>query len=127
MPVDQLAHPAKPAASYGFFTDTRPISDLGDKTVPLSCLYHESTFLHDLLDRAVATRHSTAKEAALMAKAWKAQTLVLGHYSGRYGDLQPLQEEARAIFPNTHLALEGMVLKVSAEGTRMQEFKPAEA
>jgi ribonuclease Z len=70
-------------------------------------LYHEATFLNELKERAKQTMHSTAKEAATIAEKAKVKRLIIGHYSQRYFDLTPLQDEAQAVFPNTLLAHEG--------------------
>jgi ribonuclease Z len=56
--------------------------------------------------------HSTAAQAAQVAKDAHAKKLMLGHYSARYKDESPLLAEAQAIFPNTVLADEGLVLEV---------------
>ena len=64
-------------------------------------------FLDELKERAKQTMHSTAKEAATIAKKAKVKRLIIGHYSQRYFDLTPLQDEAQSVFPNTLLAHEG--------------------
>ena len=70
-------------------------------------LYHEATFLNDLLPRAKETFHTTALQAGLIAQKAGVNKLMLGHFSARYKDLQPLVEEARLNFLNTVLASEG--------------------
>jgi len=80
-------------------------------------LYHESTFLHEELEKANMTHHSTALQAATIAHKAKVKKLVIGHYSARYKDLQPLLEEARTVFENTHLAIEGE--KIHIERTEL--------
>ncbi|MNK04133.1 Ribonuclease BN [compost metagenome] len=70
-------------------------------------LYHEATFLHEMLDRANQTHHTTALQAAQIAKDTGAAKLLIGHFSSRYKTLQPLLEEARSVFENTELAIEG--------------------
>jgi ribonuclease Z len=70
-------------------------------------LYHEATFLHELLSRAKETFHTTALQAGLMAQKAAVGQLMLGHFSARYKDLQPLVEEAQQHFKNTVLAFEG--------------------
>jgi len=70
-------------------------------------LYHESTFLHELKERAEATFHTTALDAARMAKMAGVKKLILGHFSARYRDLTPLLNEAQTLFENSHLAIEG--------------------
>ncbi len=70
-------------------------------------LYHEATFLHDLLPRAKETFHTTALQAGLIAQKAQVGKLMLGHFSARYKDLHPILEEAQQNFQNTVLALEG--------------------
>lgn len=70
-------------------------------------LYHEATFLHDLLPRAKETFHTTALQAGLIAQKAQVGKLMLGHFSARYKDLQPLLEEAQSNFINTVIASEG--------------------
>lgn len=68
-------------------------------------LYHEATFLEEHLDRASTTFHSTAMEAARIAVKAEVGKLLLGHFSVRYKDILPLQEEARTIFKTAMLPL----------------------
>ncbi len=70
-------------------------------------LYHEATFLHNMLERAIETNHTTALQAAEVALQTKAQKLLIGHFSARYKTLNELLEEARSVFPETELAIEG--------------------
>jgi len=73
----------------------------------VSTLYHEATFLHDMASRAKETFHTTALEAAEIALKAEVKQLLIGHFSARYKDLDPLLHEAKTLFPNTKLALEG--------------------
>lgn len=75
-------------------------------------LYHESTYASDYADRARMYFHSTAKEAAEVAKAAHVGKLLLGHYSARYNDESKILKEARAVFPNSFLTKEGMTVFV---------------
>ncbi|MNL18924.1 Ribonuclease BN [compost metagenome] len=70
-------------------------------------LYHEATFLQEMIERANQTHHTTALQAAQIAKVTGAVKLLIGHFSSRYKTLQPLLEEARTVFENTELAIEG--------------------
>lgn len=70
-------------------------------------LYHEATFLQEMLERANQTHHTTALQAAQIAKETGAVKLLIGHFSSRYKSLQPLLEEARSVFEHTELAIEG--------------------
>ncbi len=98
--------------SYAFCSDTIFMEQLADEVKGVDLLYHESTFMHDLLDRAKATFHSTSIEAATIAKMAGAGKLVIGHFSARYKDLYPMLEEARSVFPLTELAIEGKIFSV---------------
>ncbi|MES2872779.1 MAG: ribonuclease Z [Bacteroidota bacterium] len=75
-------------------------------------LYHEATFLHDMLARAEETFHTTALQAAEVALKSKAKKLLIGHFSARYRELGPLLDEAKTIFPNTFLAIEGLTFEI---------------
>ncbi|MDD4645596.1 MAG: ribonuclease Z [Bacteroidales bacterium] len=99
--------------SYAFCTDTLFEPSLASVFEGCDLLYHEATYGHKELSRATATYHSTAKQAAEMAKLANARQLVLGHFSARYKDTTPLLEEAREIFPNTIEATDGLTIDVS--------------
>lgn len=75
-------------------------------------LYHEATFLHDMLERANQTHHTTALQAAEVAKTTGAAKLLIGHFSSRYKQLQPLLDEAKSGFENTELAIEGITYPI---------------
>lgn len=98
--------------SYGYCSDTlfdpRYFSSIAD----CNLLYHESTFLHELLERANQTHHTTALQAAEVAKITNADKLLIGHFSSRYKALLPLLEEASSVFENTELALEGNTFQI---------------
>ena len=70
-------------------------------------LYHESTFLEKHAQLAEKTKHSTAKQAATIAKNAEVGTLILGHFSTRYDDLQEFKTEAQSIFKSVRLARDG--------------------
>ncbi len=96
-----------PAKSYAFCSDTMYNEAMFDQIRGVDLLYHESTFLHDSLQRAEETKHSTALQAGLTAKEAQVKQLLIGHYSSRYANLTPLLEEAQTAFGNTILAVEG--------------------
>lgn len=75
-------------------------------------LYHESTFMHDMISRAEETFHTTALQAGEIAGKAKVKKLLIGHFSARYKDLQPLLDEAKTVFPETQLAIEGKTFEI---------------
>ncbi len=89
--------------SYAFCSDTRYLESVIPIVKDVDVLYHESTFLHDLKDMADYTGHTTALEAARIAKLANVKKLILGHFSNRYSDLSVFTDEAREIFANTFL------------------------
>lgn len=98
--------PAKPL-SYAYCSDTMFFPSLAGYVRDVSLLYHEATFDAGLTDLAKLTGHSTTLDAANIARMANAGTLVIGHFSARYKDINPLVEEARTIFPNTLPAIDG--------------------
>lgn len=75
-------------------------------------IYHEATFMNDMLERARETFHTTALQAAEVALKAGAKQLLLGHFSARYRELEPLLQEAQSVFPNSKLATEGLTFQV---------------
>jgi len=98
--------PNKPK-SYAFCSDTAYNEAMLPIIKDVDVLYHESTFIEKNKKLAVLTKHSTAKQAASIAKQANAGTLILGHYSTRYDDLNLFKEEATEIFENVELAKDG--------------------
>lgn len=92
-----------PSVSYAFCSDTRYLESVIPIIKNVTVLYHESTFLHDLKEMADYTGHTTALEAATIAKKAEVKKLILGHFSNRYGDLTVFTDEARTVFPNSYL------------------------
>jgi ribonuclease Z len=82
-------------------------------------LYHEATFLHDRLDRAEQTFHTTALQAGKIASLAGVKKLMIGHFSSRYTDLEPLRHEAATQFELVELAVEGKVLELIPQLTEV--------
>lgn len=93
--------------SYAYCSDTICNWKYIDQIKGVNVLYHEATFMDDMAERAAITFHTTARQAAEVARLAEVKLLLLGHFSARYRELDPLQEEARTVFPNSKLALEG--------------------
>jgi ribonuclease Z len=97
---------------YAFCSDTIYNDRYFEQTKNVDLLYHEATFLHNMLDRANKTFHTTAWQAAQVALQTGAKSLLIGHFSARYKNLHELLDEARSVFPATELAIEGNVFSV---------------
>ncbi|GAB2486419.1 MAG: ribonuclease Z [Cytophagales bacterium] len=105
--VDEYAHPLPPLRSYAFCSDTRFEPGLVEFIAGVDLLYHESTFTEADAKRAQETFHSTGKQAAEIARISGAKSLLLGHFSSRYGNLDEMLAEAQTIFPGSVLSREG--------------------
>ena len=95
---------------YAYCSDTRYQETLIEKIKNVDLLYHETTFMQDLEDRAEQTGHSTSVQAATIAQKAKVKKLIVGHYSQRYKNLDSLLEESKSIFTNTFLSFPGMTI-----------------
>ena len=109
---ERLVEPAEPARSYAYCSDTRYIPTLHNRIKGVSTLYHESTYGEDNLLMAQKYYHSTARQAAMVAREAGVGQLLLGHYSSRYEDEQVLLREAQEVFENTHLTDENAIFDV---------------
>lgn len=107
-----VSTPAPAPRRYAFFSDTLYTPSLAPYIQGVDLLYHEATFLEEMRDRAAQTNHSTARQAAQIALAADVKQLLLGHFSSRYKALEPLLDEAQAVFPDTRLAIEGLVVSL---------------
>lgn len=109
IPNTELSFDPEPTKSYAFCSDTI----YNEAIVPLiqnaDVLYHEATFLESEADKAEKTMHSTAKQAATIAKLANVKHLVLGHYSTRYSSIELFQQEAETVFPSVLLGDDGKV------------------
>jgi len=99
--------PPRPSYSYASCADTRDHESLIEQIQGVDMLYHESTFLEDMKERAGLTFHSTAIQAATLAGKAGVGKLILGHFSTRYKELNPLLEEALTVFKESYLGIEG--------------------
>ena len=112
IPHERLVRPADPVRSYAYISDTRYLPHLGKQLKGVSTLYHESTYGEDRFSSAEKYCHSTARQAALVAREAGVGKLLLGHYSSRYDDENVLLAEAKNVFENCFLTNEMGVFDV---------------
>ena len=112
IPHERLVTPADPPRSYAYCSDTRYMPTLHEMVRGVSTLYHESTYANDKITGAEKYYHSTAQQAAMVARDAQVGKLLLGHYSARYADETILLEEAKEIFKNTYLTNENMFFDI---------------
>ena len=112
VPNSKLVEAADLPRSYAYCSDTRYIPTLHERIRGVTALYHESTYGEDNLLMAEKYYHSTARQAALVARDAGAGKLLLGHYSSRYEDENVLLNEAKQVFENSFLCDEQMVFEL---------------
>jgi ribonuclease Z len=111
IPNEALSFDPQVARSYAFCSDTRYDESIIPFLKNATVIYHESTFLEKEAHLAERTLHSTAKQAATIAKLAEVKSLILGHFSTRYEKIELFKEEARTIFEQVFLADDGKFLK----------------
>ncbi|MBP6643913.1 MAG: ribonuclease Z [Flavobacteriales bacterium] len=107
IPNVELTFDPYPVRSYAYCSDTAYEPALIPFLLGVDLLYHEATFTNAMVAKAKETMHSTAGQAAEIAKSARVSHLLIGHFSSRFKSVDGLLEEARAIFPNTDLSYEG--------------------
>jgi ribonuclease Z len=112
IPHQELTKAAAAARKFAYCSDTMYSEAILPIIKGVDILYHEATFMHDLLPQAEKTMHSTAQQAASIAKQAKVKQLILGHFSSRYDNLEPLLEEAKAVFEASALVEEGKLISI---------------
>lgn len=110
IPNSWLTTDPDPSLSYAHISDTAYIPDIASKIGPVDLLFHETTYLDDLIIDAMKRGHSTARQAATVARNAKAKKLLTGHYSSRYNDDSLFLKEAQEVFPNVILNREGLCI-----------------
>ncbi len=109
---EELTLPPTPPKSFAFCSDTTYKPDIIPIIKNVTLLYHEATFLKDREDLCEKTKHSTAEQAATIAKNAGAKMLIVGHYSSRYTNLELFKHEAQTVFENADIALTGKVFEI---------------
>jgi len=110
-PTDVM-DPPRPGVKIVISGDTTYSENLITHAKNADFLIHEAMYTHDLEYEAILRGHSTAKQAALIAKRANVKMLILTHISARYKDPSKLEEEAKAIFPNTIVAYDLLRIKI---------------
>lgn len=111
--ASHIVGPARRGRKIGISGDTRPTDKLARFFRECDVLVFESTYSHDKLEKAVENGHSTAAEAAMIAKESKVNKLILTHFSARYDDTSQLVNEAKLIHDNVEAAEDLKVFKIS--------------
>ena len=107
-----LTKAGKKPSTYAYTADTAPHDCYLDIIKNVDLLYHEATFEERHIEKAIDRLHSTARQAATVAKNSNVKKLLIGHYSSRYRELDVIIEEAKSVFENTVLAMEGEEIQV---------------
>jgi ribonuclease Z len=115
LPHESLTIPAAPPRSYAYCSDTRYTETIIPFIKDVDLLYHETTFLKDLTEQADLKFHSTAEQAATIAKLADVKKLLIGHYSARYDEPEKLLDEALQVFKETYLSYDGLTINIEKE------------
>ena len=110
IPNSRLTRPTDPPRSYAYCSDTCYLPGLADRLKGVTCLYHESTYADEDEDKAQKYFHSTARQAAMVARDAGVGRLLLGHYSSKYNTEDVLLQQAKEVFAESSLTSEGMVV-----------------
>jgi ribonuclease Z len=100
------------AKSYAYSADTAFNPLVAEKVKGVDLLYHETTYLRDLEERAAKRFHCTTVQAATVARQAGVARLLIGHFSSKYEKLDDFEREAKGIFPNSEVAVEGVTYRV---------------
>ena len=111
---EELTLPPARSLSYAYCSDTAFNLAIAKQIDGVDLLYHEATFMQEEKKKAIETFHSTTADAAHIAIQSNTKELIIGHFSARYRDLEPMLKETQEIFPNTSLAIEGQTFKIGS-------------
>lgn len=109
---DSVTTPADRGKKYAFCADTKYDESIIQYIYDADMIYHETTYLDNMREKAHERFHCTTKQAAEIARKAMVKKLIIGHFSSKYNSLEQFQEEAREIFSNTELAIEGNTYEV---------------
>lgn len=108
IPNEEVTTAASKPKSYAYCADTIFDETLVPKITEVDLLYHETTYLKDLEERAASRYHSTTHQAASIAKLGNVKKLLIGHFSSKYETIDAFLTEAKEVFENTELGIEGV-------------------
>ena len=108
----ELTLPPRKSRSYAYCSDTAYNENIIEQLKGIDVLYHEATFTVDEESKARDTLHSTAREAGMIAAKANVSSLILGHFSARYKELDPILEEAKTVFEKVQLGVEGSIFAI---------------
>jgi ribonuclease Z len=97
---------------YAFCADTKYDESLIEHIYAADMIYHEATYLDNMREKAIERFHSTTKQAAMMAQRAMVDKLLIGHFSSKYSTLDAFLHEAKEVFQNTELAIEGVTYEI---------------
>ena len=120
VPNHRLTIPSDPPRSYAYCSDTICLPSIVPQIKGVDLLFHEGTFAQSDAARAKETFHTTAAQAAGIARDAAVEQLVIGHFSARYEEESILLEEAKSIFPNTILARENLNIIINRKPSHEQ-------
>lgn len=109
---EDVTEAAPPARSYAYCADTIYDESIAEKIQNVDLVYHETTYLKDLEERATARFHCTTTQAGNIAKLAGAKKLLIGHFSSKYEELDEFLSETKEVFENTEIAHEGACFKI---------------
>lgn len=112
IPNSLLTSDPEPPMSYAHLSDTAYNPAVAESVGPVDLMFHETTYLEEDLPLAEPRGHSTARQAARIAKLAGARWLLTGHYSSRYPVDEPFRTEASEVFPNVILNREGLATSI---------------
>ena len=115
VPNHRLTRPSAPARSDAYCSDTICLPSIVPQIQGVDLLFHEGTFAQAHAARAKETFHTTAMQAAQIARDAQVRQLIIGHFSARYEDENILLQEAKTIFPNTLLAKENLIIQIMGD------------
>ncbi|MFC4262037.1 ribonuclease Z [Ferruginibacter yonginensis] len=112
VPNNAVTEPTAAARSYAYCADTIYDVSIAEKIKGAHWVYHETTYLKDLTERAASRYHSTTEQAASIATLAGAKKLLIGHFSSKYETLDDFLIETQSFFPETELAIEGVTFRM---------------